>query len=345
MKRSLENIYFEITGSCNLLCRHCYVFDSDSRRARPDLLTPDNIEQVVRDAVPLGLTSCTFTGGEILVRKDLVDILERAAAHVKALYLLTNLTLLTDAHIAAFKRLPIGLVSTSIDGFSASHDKLRGLDGAYNRTMTALSRLRAENIPVKVSVTVTPENFEEVTTLFERLDQQGVPSSIARVTPIGRGLLAATNGAEFDAQYSLLLARRLGTALTRAQILGLSPPGESVGTHCGVGSSILYVLSDGEVGYCPTMTPVTDARFRLGNVRERSIAAIWQDGAVFGESDMECETSKDCTYGSVCKGGCRANAFTATGNPTACDAEMRKGYDALVKLARKPRAAPSYKIV
>jgi radical SAM protein with 4Fe4S-binding SPASM domain len=128
-------------------------------------------------------------------------------------------------------------------------------------------------------------------------------------------------------------------------VLGLEAPGEDLSTHCGVGANILYVMSDGEVGYCPTMTPATDGQWRLGNVLETSIADIWRGGEVFGAEDMQCANVAKCTYGSVCRGGCRSNAFTATGDPTACDTEMRQGFDALVVLTKESSAAPVYKLV
>ncbi|GAB4511569.1 MAG: hypothetical protein Tsb0020_29400 [Haliangiales bacterium] len=348
MPRSLQNLYFELTGACNLLCRHCYVFDDDSRRARPDLLTADDVERAVEAAVPLGLKMCTFTGGEILVRKDLVEILERTARHIGRIFLLTNLTLLTDEHVNAFSRLPIALVSTSIDGFATTHDRFRGMDGAYQRTMDALERLRAAGIPVKVSVTVTPENHAEATEIFAELDAAGIPSSIARVAAVGRGLKsdeATQANIGFDRAYDRLLAERLGTSLTRSQVLGLSAPGDDRPTHCGVGASILYILSDGQVGLCPTMTPATDARWQLGNVREQGLAEIWQDGAIFGPRDLQCSNVARCEYGDACRGGCRANAFIRTGDATACDEEMRHGFDELVQITRRRREALTYEVV
>lgn len=345
MRHPLQNIYFELTGACNLLCRHCYVFSDDSRRARPDLLTASMIETVVRDALPLGLAQCTFTGGEILVRKDLIDILERCARHVDQLYLLTNLTLLTDAHVEALARLPVRLVSTSLDGFAASHDRFRGMDGAYQRTMAAVARLRAAGVPVKVSVTVTPDNLTEAAALFAELDAAGIPSSIARVAPVGRGVAEAAHDVEFDRAYSLLLAERMGQSLTRAQILGMAAPGEEVSTHCGVGATILYVMSDGQVGYCPTLLPNTDARWHLGNVGTQSIAEIWQGGAIFDQDGLQCREVAGCEYGAVCRGGCRANAFAATGDAEACDVEMRQGFTALRDQARRGRSLPIYQVV
>lgn len=340
----LRNLYFELSGGCNLLCKHCYIFDDDTRRARPDLLDAEKVEQVLRGAIPLGLSECTFTGGEILLRRDLLAILERAAHYVHRLFLLTNLTLLQDAHVEAFKRLPIALVSTSLDGFRETHDRFRGLDGAFDRTLGALQRLREAGIPVKVSVTATEDNLHELDTIFTALDAAGIPSSIARVAPVGRGAGITQPGSDFDRAYSLHLAKHIGKALTRQQVVSMRAPETTVETHCGVGSDILYIMSDGQVAYCPTLTSAVDKRWSLGNVLATPISEIWRDGEVFGAGPLQCRHVAECCFGEVCRGGCRANAFAATGDVSACDSEMHQGFETLVDLVKKPRKS-EYQVV
>jgi MoaA/NifB/PqqE/SkfB family radical SAM enzyme len=55
-----------------------------------------------------------------------------------------------------------GAVAVSVDGLSESHDRLRGRRRAFDKTLTALARLRAEGIPFAISCGVTPHNIGEL---------------------------------------------------------------------------------------------------------------------------------------------------------------------------------------
>lgn len=348
--RRLHNVYFELSGACNLLCKHCYVFKDGGNRARPDRLDAAVVGRVLDEAKALGATQATFTGGEILIRKDLAAILKAAAERVGSLYLLSNLTLLDDGHIELFRSLPVAMVSTSLDGLESQHDAMRGQKGAFGRSWANLNRLRDAGIRVKVSVTVTPENLGEARDLFSRLDGLGISSSIARVAPQGRGrTFMQERDASFDGEYTALLAERLALAVDPDDIVGMTAPGEELATHCGVGTSIIYVMSDGEVGWCPSMLPADDARWGLGNVFDTSLAEIWRPLGAAPE-DPQCRQVSACEFGETCRGGCRANAFLATGDLEACDREMRAGFSRLKETTLAARAAvatpsPRYRVV
>ncbi len=338
---ALENLYFELSGGCNLLCAHCYVFDDASKRARPDRLTPELVGATVSGAVPLGLTDCTFTGGEVLLRRDLIEILQAVAPSIERIHLLTNLTLLRAEHVEALRHLPIAQVATSLDGLEQSHDRFRGEAGAFQATWSAMMALRDAGIPLKVSVTVTPENIDEVMTLFNQLDALAIPASVARVAAVGRGSLLSIVPRDFNRRYAELLADRMALAVSTRQIRSSSIQSEPRSTYCGVGESILYVMSDGMVGLCPTMTPATDARWAVGDLCAEPIQEIWRR-YVAGKSDpLVCATSGTCGFGEICKGGCRSNAYTASGDAGACDQEMWDGFSAL---ASRVSQTPKYSI-
>lgn len=339
--RALENLYFELSGGCNLLCAHCYVFDDGSKRARPDRLTPELVGATVRAAVQLGLTDCTFTGGEVLLRRDLVEILQAVAPSIERIHLLSNLTLLRAEHVEALRHLPIAQVATSLDGLEQSHDRFRGEAGAFRATWSAMMVLRAAGIPLKVSVTVTPENIDEAPTLFHQLDEMGIPASVARVAAVGRGSLLSIVPRDFNRRYAELLADRMARAISPRQLRSLSTVSGVRSTYCGVGESILYVMSDGSVGLCPTMTPATDSRWGIGHLGVESIEEIWRRHVSGSPDPLVCATSGTCGFGEICKGGCRSNAYTVTGDPGACDQEMWDGFTAL---ARRVPQTPHYAI-
>lgn len=326
----LRNIYFELSGSCNLSCHHCYIFADKKKQARADRLSPRTIERVLVEGKAIGLTECTFTGGEILLRQDLLEILSISSAIVSKINLLTNLTLLSTDHVDCFKRLPIGIVSTSIDGIGDVHDSFRGRKGSFQKTFANLILLRDAGVPVKASVTVGNHNLHQAGDIFALLRQEQIPFSIARISPVGRGsALASDHDGEFDEAYTKLLARELGRVISLTDILNSAPPSEIVNNHCGVGIDILYVMSDGRVGFCPTLAPFVSGKFEIGDVTKTSLIDLWDNGRVLSAVSSVCANQTKCLHGKVCKSGCRANAYALTGDIQACDTEMRTAFDQL----------------
>lgn len=322
--RQLNNLYFELTGACNLLCKHCYVFTSDKARERPDLLTPDRIEAAVAQAMPFGLRTLTFTGGEIFLRKDIREILERCARFPVKMCLLTNLTLVTDEQISWLATLPIQYLSTSIDGFEHAHDNFRGKKGAYTKTIDALTKLKLAGVPVKVSITVGKHNIDHAAELFAHFDALAITTSIAKIASIGRGKRIDIPNAELERRYTRLLAERLGRELEHARDQDFAPPGRVIDTYCGVGESMLYVMSNAKVAYCPTLTAAQGDEWVVGDLITQSLDQIWRAGDVFEEA-LHCKGVATCDVGKLCRGGCRANAYARTGDVTACDTEMFDG--------------------
>lgn len=328
--RQLNNLYFELTGACNLLCKHCYVFTTEKARERPDLLTPDLIEAAVMHAVPYGLSTLTFTGGEIFLRKDIREILERCSRFPIKLYLLTNLTLVSEEQIVWLATLPIQFVSTSVDGFEDSHDRFRGKSGAFTKTVDTLKKLRLAGVPVKVSITVGKHNIDHAAELFAYFDALSIPTSIAKIASIGRGKLIEISNAELERRYTQLLSERLGLELIHARIEDFGAPGIKLDTYCGVGDSMLYVMSNGKVAYCPTLTAAQGEEWVVGDLLTQSLDEIWRSGEVFEEA-LRCQGISTCEVGKVCRGGCRANAYARTGNASDCDTEMFDGITAWMK--------------
>ena len=66
-----ERLYFEITSACNLSCIHC----SSLPINEGSILTSNEITQIVKDMVKLGIKNVVITGGEPFLRGDCIDIL------------------------------------------------------------------------------------------------------------------------------------------------------------------------------------------------------------------------------------------------------------------------------
>ncbi len=172
-------IVYESTMRCNLHCEFCYV---------GDLL---NIEGEWRDEMPLEMLARAFpareglqvslTGGEIFMRKDILEVLDLFAdkGYVCG-YLTTNGTIIDEDRAEALARLAqrgfLKHISVSIDGPGELHDRARGVKGTFARTTAGLRRLQAAasrlGAPLRVSVNTTVA-AESLDTLDQMVDVAG----------------------------------------------------------------------------------------------------------------------------------------------------------------------------
>ena len=78
--RSITYLRISVTDKCNLRCRYCMPEDGVCKKSHADMLTEDEFITAVEAAAALGITKVRITGGEPLVRKNIVSICRRTAA-------------------------------------------------------------------------------------------------------------------------------------------------------------------------------------------------------------------------------------------------------------------------
>ena len=108
--RKISYMRISVTELCNLRCRYCMPADGVCKKNHEEMLSEDEMINAVRAAASLGIKKLRITGGEPLVKKNIVSICKRAAdiEGIEELCLTTNgvkLTELTDlaARVAALE--------------------------------------------------------------------------------------------------------------------------------------------------------------------------------------------------------------------------------------------------
>jgi MoaA/NifB/PqqE/SkfB family radical SAM enzyme len=178
-----HGIVYEATMRCNLHCEFCYV---------GDLL---NLEGEWRQELPLDALRRAFpdqegllvsmTGGEIFMRKDILEVMKvfQEKQYVCG-YLTTNGTIITEERAEAMADLAaagfLRHVSVSVDGPGVLHDKARGVAGTFERTSAGLRRLqqaaRRKHAPLRVSIntTVAHETLDALDQMVDVAEELGV---------------------------------------------------------------------------------------------------------------------------------------------------------------------------
>ena len=122
--RNITYLRISVTDKCNLRCRYCMPEDGVCKKTHADMLTEDEIITAVEAAAALGITKIRITGGEPLVKKNILSICRRTAAvpGIKEVCLTTNGVLLPqlakDLKEAGVKRLNLSLDTLKEDKYA-----------------------------------------------------------------------------------------------------------------------------------------------------------------------------------------------------------------------------------
>lgn len=158
--------FFELTYLCNLNCPYCYV----GEERKKDELTTQQWFDVI-DQIPF-YSFVTLVGGEPLLRKDFIPILEKTAKKTLGkLNVVTNGILINDEIIDAFIKTKMMLLSVSLDGYGKTHDKNRGQEGIFDKIISNLENLNSKknkNKPmVDIKTIVLEDNLDDLPKLYK----------------------------------------------------------------------------------------------------------------------------------------------------------------------------------
>ena len=167
--------FFELTYRCNLACPYCYV----GAERNKDELTLEEWKKIISQ-IPF-YSFVTLVGGEPLVRKDFVEILNYTAKKTLGKFnIVTNGILITPEIIDAFIKSNMILLSVSLDGYGVNHDKNRGKDGIWDKIIANLDNLQErkkilhkKRPMVDIKTIVLENNLDDLPKLYKMCDEKG----------------------------------------------------------------------------------------------------------------------------------------------------------------------------
>ncbi|WP_435349312.1 TIGR04347 family pseudo-SAM/SPASM protein [Haloarchaeobius sp. HRN-SO-5] len=341
-------VVWNCTKQCNLRCRHCYA-SADTDLAPGELSTTEG-KRLLDDLADYGVPVVLFSGGEPLVRDDLVELVGHAADRGLRPVLSTNGTLATPGRAAALRDAGLAYAGVSVDGLPERNDAFRGEEGAFDAAVRGIEAFLDVGLKTGLRYTITRHNADDLTGVVSLLHDVGVDRfcfyhldyggrgadiSDADLTPEerraavselcdltrayhdrGQEIETLLVGNYADAAYLVEYARtHLGEDHARRvhRLLernGGDPAGERVADVDYQGNVHLTQFWQG---------------YSLGNVRDRPFGDVWEDEsnpllARLREREVHlsgrCAT---CRYQSVCRGASRLRALAAHDDPFAPD--------------------------
>jgi pyruvate-formate lyase-activating enzyme/predicted phosphodiesterase len=197
---------------CNLACEYCVVASSPTARRRQ--LSAARFAALVDEAVDEGFEELYLTGGEPFVHPDAVAMIEAASERLPTV-VLTNAMLFTGRRARELERLAGRerlVLQSSIDGARPeTHDRWRG-SGSWTKAIEGLRLAASLGLPLRVAMTQTPDNRDEVRELRELLAGLGITGSAFAVRPLVQRGSAAGEASGIEVSDSVMVPELTITA-------------------------------------------------------------------------------------------------------------------------------------
>ncbi len=155
-KREISYLRISVTDRCNLRCHYCMPEKDPALLKHSDILTFEEIQQVVSVAVPLGITKIRLTGGEPLVRKDIIKLVSMIAdvEGVEDIAMTTNATMLEKFAVPLAKA-GLHRINISLDTMDADKFRLITRGGDIHKVFRGIAAAKEAGLhPIKINCVV-----------------------------------------------------------------------------------------------------------------------------------------------------------------------------------------------
>ncbi len=349
-------ISWNLTYRCNLACEHCYLdaggtplVATENFADRSELGTEECFRVI--DEIAAFAPECVtiLTGGEPLLRRDILEIVKRAADRGLWVVVGTNGVKITENVARRLSDAGARGLSLSLDALDPDrHDRFRRVRGAWRNTVEGAEILNRTPLPFIVQTTAGSHNIGELESIADFAHDRLTAKvwNLYFLVPTGRGqFVSDITPAQYDdvlASLYQIQRKYTGRMLVNAKcaphyiktvLENQSEPlptdadsGEWAGQSpirtysggaggCPAGTHYMGIRPNGDVTPCPYL-PVFS-----GTLRTSSLAELWTSSTLF--SDIRRRSSLEgrcgeCEMNAHC-GGCRARAYGITGNLMAED--------------------------
>jgi AdoMet-dependent heme synthase len=351
-------VSWNLTYRCNLACEHCYLDAGGTPRVgtenfadRSELGTEECFKVI--DEIAAFAPECVtiLTGGEPLLRRDILEIVRRAAERGLWVVVGTNGVKISENVAQRLAAAGARGLSLSLDALDPDrHDRFRKVRGAWQNTVEGAQILNRTGLPFIVQTTAGSHNLGELDAIADFAHDRLAAKvwNLYFLVPTGRGQFVSDITPE---QYDEVLASlyRIQRKYDRRMLVNAKCAPHYIKTvleHVGEqrdsrsadpswpfpGSSPIRTYSGG-AGGCPAgthymgirpngdVTPCPYLPVFAGTLRQSTLADLWSSSELFigirrraslGGRCGDCEMNAHC-------GGCRARAFGVTGDLMAED--------------------------
>jgi len=302
-------VAWDCSRKCNLHCAHCGAVKEKYDKE----LTTEQVKNLIDQLAVMKVRFFGATGGEPLLRRDLIEVLEYAGKKGIKTGFATNGFFIDKKTAEKIQGAGISSIQVSLDGTEEIHNKIRGNNLSFKRAIEAIKNLQEENIKiVSVATTVTPMNFENLKELKKLLlDLKVKRWRLCIIMPIGRANKnnLGLNSKQIRELLEFIVSNKNNIKIQVGENLPFLAEYEKkirdAPLICPVGFTACCIGVNGNVRGCPEMPDKKE--FIEGNILKEPFSDIWKNGFKKYRkreiiiSDKKCSKCKDKEN---CCGGC-----------------------------------------
>jgi molybdenum cofactor biosynthesis enzyme MoaA len=212
--REIDYLRLSVTDRCNLRCVYCMPLEGLRFLPNAELIAPAEYEMVARAAVSVGFRKFRLTGGEPLLRLDILEIVERLARvpGVQGLALTTNALLLPEL-AGPLKKAGLGRINVHLDSLNPETVERQMRWGSFDKIWNGIMAAEAAGLtPIKLNAVVTAGfNEADVMDLARLTIERDWHVRFIELMPLGGGECARLSVARYVSNIET--RRRIETAL------------------------------------------------------------------------------------------------------------------------------------
>jgi len=169
---TIFTLQVDVTQACTERCVHCYIPEYN-----PIFLPFERIKKVIDEFREQGGITFALSGGECMMHPQFEEIMRYARSKDLIVSVLSNLTLCDDRIVGLLQELEAP-VQVSLYSMKADvHDAITQLPGSFEKTKSAIEKLRAANVPCLISCPTMKANYHDYLGVLEyarslRMDAQ-----------------------------------------------------------------------------------------------------------------------------------------------------------------------------
>jgi AdoMet-dependent heme synthase len=293
------SVQLDLTYRCNERCVHCYLDHDDHGE-----MTTAEIKDLLDQLAAAGVFFLILSGGEIFLRKDLLDIVEYARKLMFSVKLKTNGVMIRRAKAQRIAELGVESVQISVYSHRAEvHDAITKLPGSFRRTIEGAKLLKSCGVRVSFANVLMKHNADDYPEVQALAGELGVGYGVdATITPMmdGDRSILDLNIAPEDLEQVF----HDSTLVGNAEEFCAPPSGPLAQTDaldslpCSAGHTACYVSPYGDVFPCVQFPLLS------GNVRTTKFLDIWQNSPQLKDvrtiSLADLQGCSSCAHGSSC---------------------------------------------
>ncbi|TCO77406.1 cyclic pyranopterin monophosphate synthase subunit MoaA [Marinisporobacter balticus] len=186
--RNINYLRLSITDLCNLRCRYCMPERGIDKCDCESILRFEEVDKIVSDLIEMGIDKVRITGGEPLVRRGIVQLIEKIGNHerIKELAITTNGILLEEM-AEGLKRAGLNRVNVSLDTLDPHKYKYMTRGGDLKKVQQGIQKAMDVGLtPIKLNcVLIGGFNDDEIRNFVELTRNQAIDVRFIELMPIG----------------------------------------------------------------------------------------------------------------------------------------------------------------